>query len=320
MVDIDNLIGISNSGQYPNLFNSTDVEAVKSIVEIYPDLFADGMNQGVGLIKNESDTTKYGFKFEIPTGIEQYQFFDGHIGNNILFKYLFKYKFLYFKNTIMVEEILAYEPPPLFAPTIDALCQLATEVTGNSDTSSLKELLELFEPDDIENYGISTTNISRVNKTLRIGLIKTDMNISEDILKYLGTRSNTKTYINIKGVTDCVDELAVDQENNLIEIIIEFNETGLVKNLGYALSTQFSKDAPEGTTAQDNWVVYSQRHESHNSSISSIFSNAKTFLWMPDSWADEISTWEQLPSAVHGATIITASSEGTKTELVYGLD
>ena len=74
MVDIDNLIGISNSGQYPNLFNSTDVEAVKSIVEIYPDLFADGMNQGVGLIKNESDTTKYGFKFEIPTGIEQYQF------------------------------------------------------------------------------------------------------------------------------------------------------------------------------------------------------------------------------------------------------
>ena len=146
------------------------------------------------------------------------------------------------------------------------------------------------------------------------------MNISEDILKYLGTRSNTKTYINIKGVTDCVDELAVDQENNLIEIVIEFNETGLVKNLGYSLSTQFAKDAPEGTTAQDNWVTYSQRHESHNSSVASISSNAKTFLWMPDSWVDEISTWEQLPSAVHGATIITANSEGTKTELVYGLD
>ena len=27
MVDIDNLIGISNSGTYPNLLNSTDVEA-----------------------------------------------------------------------------------------------------------------------------------------------------------------------------------------------------------------------------------------------------------------------------------------------------
>ena len=46
----------------------------------------------------------------------------------------------------------------------------------------------------------------------------------------------------------------MDQENNLIEIVIEFNETtGLVKNLGYILSTQFAKDAPEGTTAQDNW-------------------------------------------------------------------
>jgi len=37
MVDIDNLIGISNSGKYPNLLNSADIEAVKSIVEIYPD-------------------------------------------------------------------------------------------------------------------------------------------------------------------------------------------------------------------------------------------------------------------------------------------
>jgi len=319
MVDIENLTNISNSGQYPTLFNSEDIEAVKSIVEIYPDLFSVGMNQGMGLIKSESDTTKYGFKFQVPTGIEQYQYFDGHIGNNVLFKYLNKYKFLYFKDGVMIEELLSFDPPALFAPSIEGLCQLATEATGNTDTSSLKELLELFDA-DIENYSISSANVSRINKKIRIGLIKNDMNISEDILKYLGTRSNTKTYINIKGITDCVDELAVDQENNLIEIIIEFNETGLVKNLGYALSTQFAKDAPEGTTAQDNWVTYTQRHESHNSSIASISSNAKTFLWMPDSWADEISTWEQLPSAVHGATIITASSEGTKTELVYGLD
>tara|TARA_B100000674_G_scaffold246723_1_gene203301 strand:- start:45 stop:1004 length:960 start_codon:yes stop_codon:yes gene_type:complete len=319
MVDIENLINISNSGQYPMLFNSEDIEAVKSIMETYPDLFSISMNQGIGLIKNESDATKYGFKFQIPTGIEQYQYFDGHIGNNVLFKYLNKYKFLYFQNGVMVEEILSFEPPALFDPSIKGLCQLATEATGNTDTSSLKELLELFDA-DIENYGISSASISRINKNIRIGLIKTDMNISEDILKYLGTRSNTKTYINIKGVTDCVDELAVDQENNLIEIVIEFNETGLVKNLGYSLSTQFSKGAPEGTTPQDNWVTYSQRHESHNSSIKAISSNAKTFLWMPDSWANEISTWEQLPSAVHGATIITANSEGTKTELVYGLD
>ena len=46
MVDIENLTNISNSGQYPTLFNSEDIEAVKSIVEIYPDLFSVGMNQG----------------------------------------------------------------------------------------------------------------------------------------------------------------------------------------------------------------------------------------------------------------------------------
>ena len=80
MVDIENLTNISNSGQYPNLFNSEDVEAVKSIVRYILIYFLIGMNQGMGLIKSESDTTKYGFKFQIPTGVEQYQYFDGHIG------------------------------------------------------------------------------------------------------------------------------------------------------------------------------------------------------------------------------------------------
>ena len=51
MVDIDNLIGISNSGTYPNLFNSTDVEAVKSIMEIYPELFPLTLIVGVDYIK-----------------------------------------------------------------------------------------------------------------------------------------------------------------------------------------------------------------------------------------------------------------------------
>ena len=52
MVDIENLTNISNSGQYPTLFNSEDIEAVKSIVEIYPDLFSTGMNQGMGGMNN----------------------------------------------------------------------------------------------------------------------------------------------------------------------------------------------------------------------------------------------------------------------------
>ena len=80
MVDIDNLIGISNSGTYPNLLNSTDVEAIKSIVEIYPELFSIDLDSGCGLHKSESVATKYGFKFEVPTGVSQYQYFDGSVG------------------------------------------------------------------------------------------------------------------------------------------------------------------------------------------------------------------------------------------------
>ena len=41
MVDLDNLTSISNSGKYPNLLNSADVDAVKEIMGVYPDLFVD---------------------------------------------------------------------------------------------------------------------------------------------------------------------------------------------------------------------------------------------------------------------------------------
>ena len=129
MVDIDNLIGISNSGKYPNLFNSNDIEAVKSIVEIYPDLFSTDLDSGCGLIKSESDETKYGFKFQIPTGLNQYQYFDGSIGESKLWPYLQKYKFLYFQNNIMIEEVLSFEPIPIFSATIDAICQIAVDLS-----------------------------------------------------------------------------------------------------------------------------------------------------------------------------------------------
>ena len=82
----------------------------------------------------------------------------------------------------------------------------------------------------------------------------------------------------------------------------------------------FAKDAPEGTSPHDNIGLYNERHASHKQCVATISTSAKDHTWLSDDWIDEISTWEQLPSAVHGATIITANSEGTKTELVYGLD
>ena len=74
MVDIEKLTSIANTGKYPNLCSITDVEAVKSIMEIYPDLFSSTYSQGVHINRSESKTTEYGFRFQIPTGITQYQY------------------------------------------------------------------------------------------------------------------------------------------------------------------------------------------------------------------------------------------------------
>ena len=316
MVNLDHLTSIST---YPNLFNSTDVDAIRELSEIYPDVVSSA-HDSIGLIKSDKDTPKYGFKLSIPTGIEDYEYFNGNLGKNVLFKHLNKYKFLYFNNNVMTNEILSFESPPLIDPSIDALCQLATEVTGNTDTSSLREVLKMLEPDEFGDYEISTADISVINKSIRIGLHKTSCSISEEVLKYYGTRSNTKTYQNIEGVSSLVDNLIVDSDNNLVEIVIEFNSTGLVKEIGYALSTRFSYDAPEGSTPQDNFGVYLDRHESHKTSVSNISSSVKNWYWMSEEWEKEIVLWEQQPKAVHGATIITAGHDGTKLELVYGLD
>ena len=316
MVNLDHLMSISN---YPNLFSGEDKDAIKELAEMYPDLFSSA-NDSIGLIKTDGGVSQYGLKVNIPTGVEQYEYFDGHLGNNVLFKYLNKYKFLYFKNGVMTKEVVSFEGPPLIDPTIDALCQLATEVTDNNDTSSLREVLKILEPDEFGDYEISTADISRVDKSIRIGLIKKSTSIPEEVLKLYGTRSNTKIYQNIQGVSQLVDTLIVDDENNLVEIILEFDSTGLVKEIGYALSSEFMKDAPEGTTSQDNFPVYLERHQSHNNAVATISSKTKEWYWLSDTWYNEISVWEQQPKAVHGATIITAGHDGTKLELVYGLD
>ena len=84
----------------------------------------------------------------------------------------------------------------------------------------MREVLKILEPDEFGDYEISTADISRVDKSIRIGLIKKSTSIPEEVLKLYGTRSNTKIYQNIQGVSQLVDTLIVDDENNLVEIIL----------------------------------------------------------------------------------------------------
>ena len=83
MVNLEHLSSIS---KYPNLFNSADVDAIRELSEIYPEIISSA-HDSIGLIKSEGEVSKYGFKYSIPTGIEQYEYFDGRLGNNVLFKY-----------------------------------------------------------------------------------------------------------------------------------------------------------------------------------------------------------------------------------------
>ena len=309
MVDLDNLTAISNSGKYPNLLNSADVDAVKEIIEVYPDLFTVDYNNGCG-IRKSSSATKYGFRQPVPTGVGQYQYFDGSLGENKLFPYLQNFKFLYFENNVMVEELLSFEPIPLIAPTIESICQLTLETTGNNNL--LKGLLDILDNTD-GDYDVVTINISRVNKHIKIGLVKNPIaKVSDEIYKYVGTRSNTKIYQSCMGLTNSIeDKLYDNSEVYLPEMIIECDENGLLKQIGYSLSTHFMKDAPEGTSPNDNISKWTERHQSHNASVAGIASISD--------WTEELSTWEHNSNAVFGATIMTASADGISKEYIYGL-
>ncbi len=319
MVDLDKLGSLSNTGKFPNLFNNSDVENVRGIIDVYPDLFADtSVDNGCAVIRSKSLDTRYGFRFKIPTGVSQYQFFDGSIVESKVFPYLKQFKYLYFKNNVIDFELVDFEPIPLFAPTIESLCQLATEVTGNTDTSSLKGFLETIEniTSEEHDYEVTTLCFSKINQTIRIGLDKvSSVPVSEDVFKYIGTRSNTKAYQNIQGLTYAVEDRIIDDwENNSVQMYVEFNSTGLKKQLGYGLYTRWKKDAPEGSTSQDNFAIFDERQQSHKSTVASQTDQS----WFPDDWKSEIIQWDEQPKAIYAQTVVTADAEGQITELAYG--
>ena len=68
-----------------------------------------------------------------------------------------------------------------------------------------------------------------------------------------------------------------------------------------------------------NIGLYNERHASHKQCVATISTSAKDHTWLSDDWIDEISTWEELPQAVHGATILTADADGVKSEIIYGI-
>ena len=322
MVDLDNLVTIANSGKYPNLFNSSDVDNIRGIVDVYSDIASNNFDNGCAISNSTKKGNRYGFRYEIPTGISQYQFFDGSIADNKVFSYLKGFKAVYFQNSVFDFEIVDFEPIPLFSATIDAICELATEVTGNSDTTSLRGLLDVLEniTSEEHDYEITSMIFSKINQSIRIGLDKkSTVSVSDELFKYIGTRSNTKVYQNIQGLTYSLDDILDDWEKNSVQMYIEFNSTGLVKSLGYGIYPRWKKDAVHGTTAHDNFATYTERNQSHKDSVVTITSESKTRSWLSTEWVDEISNWENEPKAIFAALVVTADAEGISSELTYGV-
>ena len=310
MVDLENLIKVSNSGQFPNLLTTSDVDNIKEIGETH-----NLLPSRIGIWKTDpTEPTKYGFESTVPGGVEQYQLPSGRIIDNKLFKYLIHEKGVYYeagKPDTPITEYMFVEPVPLFSATIESLCQLAQDVSGNSNTSKLRELLNLLEEvqSDITDYELNTIIISEPNKSLKVGLIKvSNALVPTDVFKFLGTRSNTKLYQALQSASDLTSEILLDQYNN-VEIFVEFNSTGLVKELGWALAPRFLKnDKP-----YDDDIL--GKEQLHIDTVSKI----KDGMWMPELWKDEISAWENHShDAVCGLNILTATAEGFKTEILYG--
>ena len=163
------------------------------------------------------------------------------------------------------------------------------------------------------DYEVTTINISKIYKHIKIGLVKSPTSkVSDEIYKYVGTRSNTKIYQSCLGLVNSIEDYIYDgSEVYLPEMVIECDENGLLKQIGYSLSTHFMKDAPPGTSPQDNISVWTERHQSHNTSVASIATISD--------WTDELSTWEENNTAVFGATIMTATADGISKEYIYGL-
>ena len=77
MVDLENLIKFSNSGQFPNLLTISDVDNIKEITDTH-----NLLPSRMGILKTDTEPTKYGFEFKIPSGVEQYQLPDGEVCSN----------------------------------------------------------------------------------------------------------------------------------------------------------------------------------------------------------------------------------------------
>jgi hypothetical protein len=335
MVELERLERVQQSGKYPNLITSTDVDNVKKITEANPSLFAYSWSDkrstrkdsGVNFSKKSDGTTLYGFWFKTQSGTGTYRLWDGHIIHNNLLNYSFDIIGYFFNADDMncpEEEHITLDSIPLFEPSIASLCSLVTEITGNQSVGDLKRALDSVKNiDDLTelDYTINYLRINRKKQTIEIGLEKSENDISFSPLVEKVTSEGTLARTNCSAVSDLIEgDFVREDGDNETTILIKCGPEGLYEETSFVISTTWSKLAPSGTSSKDNYKVFQQRSASHANFVSNSSDICTRNRWLDTHIKNEIITWEDddLLETVYGVTILTVSALGTDTEIIYG--
>lgn len=350
MVDFGSLEKLVKSNDYPHLVSQTDVENVRKIVDANPSLFSKAWNERgskrrdsgcifvrqytqspTSGLKNVKVDTLYGFFFKAPTGITEWQPYGKDvIHRNPIFNYFMGNRFLAFdaeNPTEIVEEHIDFEIFPMFPASIKHLCNLIGDLVGNPNTSELESIFSgidnLADPELKDSYDLSPTYLihNRLKNSVEILLVRNDDNVGtvKDLLANVAGSKRTKMYLSASNTIDVMDSLYID-ENTYVNVSITFDSNGVQKKFGQNVLPKKKKDAPAGTTAQDNFTKYQYYKQCHIDSLSSIAQSTENCSWLPEGWAPELNNWENSTSTenLFATFQVSTEHEGNSMRVAYG--
>jgi len=363
MVNLELLERLVNSGQFPSLVCKDDIANVQKIVDANPAFFEKPWTQkgsrrrdeGVYFEMSESEEKLYCFTKKIPINITQYQAHDGTIYDSPLFKYIAPVVGLKFKSSDPThpDEVLSVNGDiPLFPTTIDMICQLAAQVTGNPDTNKLRDVLDLLDfSADIELKEIPEANAHLTNQTLEDPparpysaesldeTVAWDHDVSNMILnnhtrtfrisvskqhdfgpeklrqvvEYMMPTAATKIRKNTESVLNVLASESFVDDTLVNNIEVEFTSEGLSQQLTFQIGSYRSKLSSIGSSPQDNYARYSQKCADHNNSIANILERSTRYNWCPPQWNEELSLWEESNLAENIHGVLTITPTSTGT-------
>lgn len=337
---------VADSGKYPFLLNSTDVSNVAKIMDAHPDLFGlrwddpkSKMTDGGCLIQKTirsdggSESNLYGFNFTTQQGVKSYRCFDGHIITNELFGMRGEGKRWIHSNKTLVFDADNPEKPvkehvilggiPLFFESINRLCEVAAEITGNNNTTKLHEALTKIDSFTTEDYDLELDYmfIDHINGSVTFGFDKDYDYDNTKIVDLINCCSEDGT--NVRRSNNALLDVASDPLdsgdcNNCV--VIKFDREGLSREVGISLGHHYSKLAPPETKPMDNYGRYSQKVSSHNECVSLVTSVTEEAKWFTEDIARELSTWEDetITTNLLAAIVAYGTDYGYRLDVSYG--